>query len=103
MLQSSAVSDFFHWVTVGALPLASAMIGFLVVHGLDARGTDASTGTDGKTLLICGLVVVVCSLQLVERPVVDPLWLQYVLLIGAASIAGAVARYVLGRVSARRP
>ncbi|WFR66655.1 hypothetical protein P9139_18195 [Curtobacterium flaccumfaciens] len=95
------MSEFFHWISVGALPVASAMIGFLIIHGLDERGTEESTGIDGKTLLICGLVVVVCSLQLAGQPAITPLWLQYVLLVGTALIVGALARYVLGRLSAR--
>ncbi|MBT2502892.1 hypothetical protein [Curtobacterium sp. ISL-83] len=95
------MSGFFHWVSVGALPLASAMVGFLIIHGLDERGTEESAGIDGKTLLICGLVVVVCSLQLAGQPAIDPLWLQYFLLVGTALVAGAVARYVLGRLSTR--
>lgn len=95
------MSDFLHWVSVGALPLAAAMVGFLIVHGLDERGTDESAGLDGKTLLICGLVVVVCSLQLAGRPAFGPLWLQYVLLGLVPVFVGAVVRYVLGRVSMR--
>lgn len=95
------MSDVFHWVSVGALPLAAAMIGFLIVHGLDERVTDESASLDGKTLLICGLVVVVCSLQLGGQPVIAPLWLQYVLLIGIALLVGAAARYLIGRLSKR--
>jgi hypothetical protein len=96
------VSEFLHWLFIGALPVASAMIGFLIVHGLDERGTEESTGIDGKTLLTCGIVVVVCSLQLAGRPAIDPIWLQYVLLVGAALVVGAVTRYVLGRLSTRQ-
>lgn len=96
------MSDFLHWVSVGALPVASAMIGFVLVHGLDDRGTEESTGVDGKTLVFCGLVVLVCSLQLAGQPAVHPIWLQYVLLVGAPLALGAVARYFLGRLSTRQ-
>lgn len=80
------MEEFLRWVSVPALPLASLIVGFLTSLTLmSEREKRPGVGT-----IALGLVVVfLCAIQLVSDPVIDPIWLQYLLLIVVAGAVGA--------------
>ncbi|RWZ59627.1 hypothetical protein ELQ92_12435 [Labedella populi] len=51
----------------------------------------------GGLLLVWGFVVLITALQLVGHPAIQPLWLQYLLLVGVAGTLGAVVPLFLFR------
>lgn len=94
------MDDFLRWLAVGVLPLASLTVGFVIHQSLDHQSSEASRRLDGKTLLIALVLIITCSLRLVGQPIIEPLWLQYVLLIPGSMALGLTLRALLTRTAA---
>lgn len=92
------MDDFLYWISIWALPLASAVIGFMV----HLMATVDEGRIDPGPLVIWSLVVVLTSLGLVSKPIIEPLWLQYVLLVGVAGLVGYLALFLLEYLARRQ-
>ena len=85
------MEHFHYWISIFALPLASASIGFMV----HLMATVDEGRISPQPLVLLSIVVVLASLNLVSKPVIEPLWLQYLLLIGVAAGVGYLALFLL--------
>ncbi|ALE04647.1 hypothetical protein AL755_03230 (plasmid) [Arthrobacter sp. ERGS1:01] len=85
------MEDFLFWISIWALPLASASIGFMA----HLMATVDEGQISPQPLVPLSIVVFMASINLVSKPVIEPLWLQYVLLIGVAAGVGYLALFLL--------
>ena len=85
------MEDFLYWISIWALPFASASIGFMV----HLMATVDEGQISPQPLVPASVIVVLTSLGLVSKPVIEPLWLQYVLLIGVAAGVGYLSLFLL--------
>lgn len=82
------MTEFLRWLGAVGLPFASFGLGFsialLIISPRKARG-----GVIG-TLIISAAATFICAIQLIADPVIDPIWLQYLVLIGVPFVIGAL-------------
>jgi hypothetical protein len=85
------MENYLFWISIFALPFASASIGFMV----HLMATVDEGQISPQPLVLLSIAVLMASLNLVSKPLIEPLWLQYVLLIGVAACLGYVALFLL--------
>ena len=97
------------------IPICSFLLGVIwgSVHEREIPEHERADGTssDGPSesersswILFAKLLIVVvaCSLQILEKPVISPTWLQYVVLIAVPLVVGYVTRRLIAhRMSAK--
>lgn len=96
-------------LAVIGLVVSAFLVGFTVAglheQAIDDDGSGADIGARMRgPLLRQGVVLVGTALILVDPVVIEPLWLQYLLLVAVPMALGYVARRVLAnRLAARGP
>lgn len=74
------------------------VLGALVVsHREDRRARRRLTAT-----ILASIWLTFCAASLWQTPAIDPLWLQYLLLIALPAVVGAGVAWIVGRVRASR-
>jgi len=89
------------FIAVPGLALSTFLIAF-AIGGLWETPHDGEKSRIGGPLLLMCLVAVCTSLILIEPAAISPLWLQYLLLIGAPAVVGFVIRHVIAIAWGRR-
>ncbi|WP_271177047.1 hypothetical protein [Leifsonia poae] len=95
------MQGFLNWISIGALPLASASIAFVALLMLDHNASESSRRDGARAIIITGVIALVCSLYLAGAPVIQPMWLQYLILIGGAFCVGILIHLLVSRLFGR--
>ncbi|MCK2035772.1 hypothetical protein KZC51_06445 [Microbacterium sp. SSW1-49] len=78
------MGDFLRWIGAIGLPFASLGLGFFVALRMVHTGKERLTGLG--TMIAA---VILCGIQLISEPVIEPIWLQYVILFILPALGGA--------------
>jgi hypothetical protein len=78
------MGEFLRWIGAVGLPFASFGLGFFIALRMMHTGKERLSGI-GAMLV----TVILCGMQLISEPVIEPIWLQYVLLLVLPLLGGA--------------